>query len=78
MDSLNTAINSASRMCKPIIGLFLNLALLIIIVGVVFPANTIDVIGNVSTLVGKFTAGGLTGLVTLLVLLSVLDTRSGA
>ena len=76
MDSFNSAINSASRMCKPVISLVLNLAVLLLIIGVVFPEATVDVVGNVSGLVTKFTAGGLTGLITLLVFMSIMDSRS--
>ena len=35
----------------------------------------IDVIGNISGIVGSFLAGGLTGLVTLVVLLSLWDNK---
>ena len=35
----------------------------------------IDVIGNINGIVGSFLAGGLTGLVTLVVLLSLWDNK---
>ena len=35
----------------------------------------IDVVGNISTLVNTFLTGGVTGLLTLIVLFSLIDTK---
>ncbi len=76
MDAFNRALNSVNGSCKPIIGLALNLALLFLVVGVVFPTAVpagYDIVGNVSGLVNTFIGGGLAGLVTLMVFMSLTD-----
>ncbi|MDP6540961.1 MAG: hypothetical protein QF903_15765 [Planctomycetota bacterium] len=79
MDRFTTSIRSAGNLCGPVIGLALNLAVLFLVVGVVFPSSGgVGIVDNVSNLVGKFTSGGLTGLITLLLFLSLADSRSTA
>lgn len=76
MDAFNRALNSVNGSCKPIIGLALNLALLFLVVSVVFPAAVpegYNIVGNVSGLVNTFIGGGLAGLVTLMVFMSLTD-----
>ncbi|MEO2146348.1 MAG: hypothetical protein ABGY32_10650 [bacterium] len=77
MDAFNRALNSVNGSCKPIIGLALNLALLFLVVGVVFPVDvgTYDIFTNVSDLVNKFIGGGLAGLITLMVFMSLMTDR---
>jgi hypothetical protein len=79
MDKFSSAIRSAGNFCGPIIHLALNLAVVFLIIGVVFPATGgVGIVDNVAELVGKFTTGGLTGLITLLLFLSLADSRSTA
>lgn len=75
MDGFSRVLSSVSGACKPIIGLILNLAIVALVVQVVFPGFLVgyDIVGQVSDLVGKFTSGGLTGLVTLMVFLALWD-----
>ncbi len=76
MDAFSRALNTVNGSCKPIIGLALNLAVLFLVVGVVFPAAVpadYDIVGNVSGLVNTFIGGGLAGLITLMVFMSLMD-----
>jgi hypothetical protein len=72
MDAFNKALNSVNGSCKPIIALALNLALLFLVVGVVFPTEY-NIITNVTGLVDTFISGGLAGLITLMVFISLTD-----
>ena len=73
MDAFSRALGTVNGACKPIIGLAMQLAVLFLVVGVVFPAamGGYDIIGNVSGLVNTFISGGLAGLVTLMVFLAL-------
>jgi hypothetical protein len=73
MDGFSRVLSSLSGACKPVIGLFLNIAVVLLVAGVVFDLGTYDIIANVSGLVGHFINGGLTGLVTLMVFLALWD-----
>jgi hypothetical protein len=76
MDAFNKALNSVNGSCKPIIALALNLALLFLVVGVVFPAAVpadYNIVGNITGLVNTFIGGGLAGLITLMVFMSLTD-----
>ena len=76
MDAFNKALNSVNGSCKPIIALALNLALLFLVVGVVFPGAVPEgysIIGNITGLVNTFVGGGLAGLITLMVFMSLTD-----
>jgi hypothetical protein len=53
-------------------GLAMNLAVLFLVVGVVFPSTGgTAIIGNVTGVVSTFLAGGLAGLITLMVFLAL-------
>jgi len=67
---ITAALNKVNGACKPIIGLVMQLAVLFLVVGVVFPSGY-DIIGNVTLVVEKFLAGGLAGLITLMVFMAV-------
>ena len=76
MDAFNRALNSVNGSCKPIIGLALNLALLFLVVSVVFPtamSEDYNIVENVTVLVNTFIGGGLAGLITLMVFMSLTD-----
>ena len=76
MDAFNKALNSVNGSCKPIIALALNLALLFLVVGVVFPSavpTDYSIVGNITGLVNTFISGGLAGLITLMVFISLTD-----
>ncbi len=68
---ITAALNKVNGACKPIIGLAMQLAVLFLVVGVVFPTGGYDIIGNVTTVVDRFLAGGLAGLITLMVFMAV-------
>jgi hypothetical protein len=74
MDSFSRALGSVNGACKPIIGLALNLAVLFFVVSIVFPGATPDgynIVTNVTGVVNYFIAGGLAGLVTLMVFMAL-------
>jgi len=41
-----------------------------VVIDVIFPSEGYSIVENVSTLVGQFTGGGLTGLITLLLFMT--------
>jgi hypothetical protein len=72
MDSFSRALGTVNGACKPVMGLAMNLAVLFLVVGVVFPSTGgTAIIGNVSGVVTQFLAGGLAGLITLMVFLAL-------
>ena len=72
MDSFSRALGSVNGACKPIMGLAMNLAVLFLVVGVVFPSTGgTGIITNVTGVVDGFLAGGLAGLITLMVFLAL-------
>jgi hypothetical protein len=69
---ITAALNKVNGACKPIMGLVMNLAVLFLVVGVVFPSTGgTTIIGSVSGVVDTFLAGGLAGLITLMVFMAV-------
>ena len=72
MDSFSRALGTVNGACKPVMGLAMNLAVLFLVVGVVFPSTGgTAIIGNVTGVVSTFLAGGLAGLITLMVFLAL-------
>jgi hypothetical protein len=58
-------------------GVFVSLVAFAVMAEVLFGAGTLgmNVIGNISTIVGSFLSGGLAGLITLVVLFGLWDSK---
>ncbi len=71
MATVSATISSVSGWVGDIAKLGVGLIGLSLILDILFPGTT-GIVGSVSGLVGSFTSGGLTGLITLLVFLAIL------
>ena len=71
----NTAMSAVGSWARAAMGLGVSLVGLFLVVQVLYPASGIDIIGNIGGVVSKFS--GLNGLITLLVLVAVVNPRSG-
>lgn len=69
------AMGAVQSWVRAAMGLGVSLIGLLLVVQVIFPDGGIDIITNIGTVVGKFS--GLSGLITLLVLVAVVSPRSG-
>ncbi len=69
------AMGAVQSWARAAMGLGVSLIGLFLVVQVLFPASGIDIIANIGTVVSKFS--GLSGLITLLVLVAVVSPRSG-
>ena len=69
-DSLNTVTSAL----KGVVSLGLALAVVALVVDLLFPGTT-NIVSNVSGLVKSFTSQGLVGLITLIVFVSIYNSR---
>lgn len=68
--NLDSALGTIGGWLKSVISLGLTLVVTFVVVDVIFPETT-NIVGNVADLVGQFTDQGLTGLITLIILVAV-------
>ena len=71
----NSAMSAVQGWARAAMGLGVSLIGLFLVVQVLYPASGIDIIANIGGVVSKFS--GLSGLITLLVLVAVVNPRSG-
>jgi len=70
--NINSALAGLGSLAKGVTGLGLTLIPAALVVQIFFP-DAIDIIGNLGGVVEAFTDAGLTGLVTLLIVLAIVD-----
>ena len=75
--NIKSVFSSISDVVSGFAGVLTGLVSVGVLASIVFGAGTLgfDIVGNISALVGSFTGGGLTGLLTLIVLLGLWDSK---
>ena len=69
MASISDTLNSVNTLLGDVVRFGIGLAGALLVVQIIFP-ESLDIIGNVTGVVSRFTSGGLTGLITLLLFMT--------
>ena len=69
MASISDTLNSVNTLLGDVVRFGIGLAGALLVVQIIFP-ESLDIIGNVTGVVTRFTSGGLTGLITLLLFMT--------
>ena len=75
MSAINDTLSSAGSILSDVVRLGIGFAGAALVAGVLFDLGGYDIVANVSGLVDKFIGGGLTGLITLLLFMTVMGKR---
>mgnify|MGYP001294049284 CR=1 FL=1 len=75
--NVKTIMGTVTDVISSLTGVFVSLVAFAVMAEVLFGAGTLgmNVIGNISTIVGSFLSGGLAGLITLVVLFGLWDSK---